>query len=53
MAESSKLDFVLQDLQRHLQNANLAAQEISSIAKKGDEKVFLFVTYSSRKLELI
>ena len=40
MAEASaKLDFVMQDLQNHLRNANLEAQTISSIARKGDEKV--------------
>ena len=37
--DNSKLDFVMQDLQTHLQNAHLETQEISSIAKKGDEKV--------------
>ena len=41
MAEGSKLNFVMQDLQQHLQNAHLETQEISSIAKKGDEKVWL------------
>ena len=42
---SSKLDFVMQDLQNHLRNANLETQTISSIARKGDEKVLH--TYTS------
>ncbi len=34
-----QMNFIMQDLQNHLQRANLKLSQISSIAKKGDEKL--------------
>ena len=33
------MDFIMQDLQNHIQNANVQVTNLSSIAKKGDDKV--------------